>query len=427
MAVQVAAFAGVDESTAGLAGGMIETSREVGGAVGVAVVATIAMARVDDVLASAGAGPEATEPSPSPRGSSGRSWSPPASAPRTRAARRWRAAAGRADAALCAAVGSAMSRRRPPSPLHECGCSRRPRDHDRPSPQPSSTSTADASRSHRVALTGYAYRMLGSAFEAEDAVQETMVRAWRGFDRFEGRAAVAVVAVPHRHQRLPRHAATAAGGGRCRWTSRPVVGQATVDRPLARRPWVEPVPDAGAARDGDPAEAAGARESIRLAFVAALQHLPPRQRAVLILRDVLRWQATEVAELLDTTAASVNSALQRARATLADADLDERRRADARRRCRAAALLARYVEAFERYDIDRLVALLHEDATCRCRRARCGCAAPPTSTAGGDGEGAQCRGSRLGARGGQRRPGLCPVPAQRRRGDGCARRSRSRS
>src|SRR5262249_27731576 len=130
---------------------------------------------------------------------------------------------------------------------------------------------------------------------------------------------------------------------------------------LPEHNWVQPVPDARVLpTNGDPAEVAAARDSIRLAFVAALQHLPPRQRAVLILREVLRWQATEVAELLDTSVASVNSALQRARATLAAGDLDAAPplQFDAEQQ----ALLARYVEAFERYDIDALVTLIHDDA-----------------------------------------------------------------
>jgi RNA polymerase sigma-70 factor (ECF subfamily) len=132
--------------------------------------------------------------------------------------------------------------------------------------------------------------------------------------------------------------------------------------PLPEVMWLQPIPDGRVLpADSDPAELAEQRESIRLAFVAALQHLPPRQRAVLILREVLRWKATEVAELLDTSVASVNSALQRARVTLAaskatgDAPsepMDEEQR----------ALLARYVEAFESYDMDSLTALLHEDA-----------------------------------------------------------------
>src|SRR5207253_1869471 len=130
---------------------------------------------------------------------------------------------------------------------------------------------------------------------------------------------------------------------------------------LPEHAWVTPIPDTRVlADDGDPAELAAERETIRLAFVAALQHLPARQRAVLILREVLRWQATEVAELLDTSVASVNSALQRARATLAERDIEETdvRTEDAEQQ----ELLARYVDAFERYDIESLVAILREDA-----------------------------------------------------------------
>src|SRR5438105_3142997 len=216
---------------------------------------------------------------------------------------------------------------------------------------------------HRAELTGYCYRMLGSAFEAEDAVQETLVRAWRSFDRFEGRSALRSWLYS-----IATNVCLAMLAGRER-RARPMdLGPAqTADSPLGatlpEATWILPIPDARVLpADGDPAELAVERETIRLAFVAALQHLPPRQRAVLILREVLRWQATEVADLLDTSVASVNSALQRARATLASADvsttgpsppLDEADR----------ALLARYVDAFERYDMESLTSLLHEDAT----------------------------------------------------------------
>ena len=217
---------------------------------------------------------------------------------------------------------------------------------------------------HRRELTGYCYRMLGSSFDAEDAVQETMVRAWRGLGDFEGRSAlrswlyriatnVCLDQLSGRQRRaLPMDLAGS--------PSPPVESSLAARRPGTA--WVEPVLDRQVlAEDGDPAERAVAKESIRLAFVAALQHLPPRQRAVLILREVLRWKADEVAQLLETTVASVNSALQRARATLAAAGgLPEPRRpldADDRE------LLARYVDAFERYDIDAFVRLLHEDAT----------------------------------------------------------------
>jgi RNA polymerase sigma-70 factor, ECF subfamily len=216
---------------------------------------------------------------------------------------------------------------------------------------------------HRAELTGYCYRMLGSAFEAEDAVQETFVRAWRGLDRFEGRAQLRswlyriatnvcldMSTAPQRRARPMdlRPAGTADQG---------------LPAPLPETAWLEPIPDSRVVpAGGDPADVILARESIRLAFVAALQHLPPRQRAVLILREVLRWKADEVAELLDTTVASVNSALQRARSTLAASKgvhseplepMDDEKR----------ALLDRYVDAFERYDMDALTALLHEDAT----------------------------------------------------------------
>jgi RNA polymerase sigma-70 factor (ECF subfamily) len=215
---------------------------------------------------------------------------------------------------------------------------------------------------HRVELTGYAYRMLGSAFEAEDAVQETMLRAWRGVDRFEGRAAL--------RSWLYRIATNVCldmlTGKERRARPMDLAPATTADAPLGaalpESTWVLPVPDGRVlATADDPAEMAEARESIRLAFVAALQHLPPRQRAVLILREVLRWQAAEVAELLETSVASVNSALQRARATIAAIDVDATdpvRMDDSHR-----ALLDRYVDAFERYDLDSLTSLLHEDAT----------------------------------------------------------------
>jgi RNA polymerase sigma-70 factor (ECF subfamily) len=214
---------------------------------------------------------------------------------------------------------------------------------------------------HRVELTAYCYRMLGSAFEAEDAVQDTLVRAWRAFDRFEGRAAIRSWLY-----RIATNVCLDMLGSRQRRARAMDLGpalnaEAGLAAPLPESAWIEPVPDARVvAAEGDPADVAVARESIRLAFMAALQHLPPRQRAVLILREVLRWRATEVAELLDTSVASVNSALQRARATLATTDVDEPAEpADDEQR----ALLARYVDAFERYDMDKLTSLLHHDAT----------------------------------------------------------------
>src|SRR5579862_6985560 len=192
--------------------------------------------------------------------------------------------------------------------------------------------TADQLEQHRSELTGYCYRMLGSAFEAEDAVQETMLRAWRSLDRFEGRSALKSWLY-----RIATNVCYDALAGRERRA-----------RPMDLGPAVEPLFE----------NLAEQRDTLRLAFVAALQHLPPKQRAALILCEVLKWQASEAAELLETSVASVNSALQRARATLATADVG----AASELGPEELALLERYVEAFEAYDIDRLTDLLHEDA-----------------------------------------------------------------
>jgi RNA polymerase sigma-70 factor (ECF subfamily) len=215
---------------------------------------------------------------------------------------------------------------------------------------------------HRSELIGYCYRMLGSPFEAEDAVQETFLRAWRGYEKFEGRAALRSWLY-----RIATNVSLDLLNGRER-RARPMdLGPAR--EPVAENlnalpevTWIEPVPDGLLVpADGDPADVVAGRETIRLAFVAALQHLPPRQRAVLILCEVLRWKASEVAELLETSVASVNSALQRARATLEASDVS----LDAPPSAQEAdpELLARYVDAFERYDMDALTALIHEDAT----------------------------------------------------------------
>jgi RNA polymerase sigma-70 factor, ECF subfamily len=228
--------------------------------------------------------------------------------------------------------------------------------------QPAAATVAESLEQYRGELTGYCYRMLGSPFDAEDAVQETLVRAWRGLDRFEGRAALRSwlyriatnVSLDMIEARKRRALPTDLGPAQ-----EPVAANLNM-RPESE--WVEPMPDARVAPEGDPAEVTVARETIRLAFVAALQYLPPKQRAVLILCEVLRWQASEVAELLETSVASVNSALQRARATLETRDLS----ADAEPAVgdeADAELLARYVDAFERYDIEALTSLIHEDAT----------------------------------------------------------------
>ncbi|HEY2789498.1 MAG TPA: sigma-70 family RNA polymerase sigma factor [Gaiellales bacterium] len=215
---------------------------------------------------------------------------------------------------------------------------------------------------HRRELTAYCYRMLGSPFEAEDAVQDTLLRAWRSIDRFEGRSALRSwlyriatnVCVDMLNGRERRARPMDLGPSR-----EPVVANLNT---LPEVTWIEPMPESSIVGDGDPADVAVSRETIRLAFVAALQHLPPRQRAALILCEVLRWKASEVAELLDTSVASVNSALQRARATLDACEAGPGDSAPALSKA-DRDLLARYVEAFQRYDMEALTALIHEDAT----------------------------------------------------------------
>jgi len=207
---------------------------------------------------------------------------------------------------------------------------------------------------YRGELTAYCYRMLASPFEAEDAVQETFLRAWRAFDQFEGRAALRSwlyriatnVCLDMLNGKERRATPMDLGPAR-----EPIEANLNVPSEVT---WIQPLPD--------PAEEAVSRETVKLAFVAALQHLPPRQRAVLILCEVLRWKATEVAELLETSVASVNSALQRARATLEASDITA---AGTTPSVEAADedLLARYVAAFEAYDMEALTSLIHEDAT----------------------------------------------------------------
>jgi RNA polymerase sigma-70 factor (ECF subfamily) len=216
----------------------------------------------------------------------------------------------------------------------------------------------------RTELTSYCYQMLGSGFEAEDAVQETLLRAWRSFDRYDERRASLrtwlysiatnicldmLRSAQRRALAMDLSRAAEAGSG--------------IGEPATERTWIQPIPDALVLpADSGPEELAVQREAIRLAFVAALQHLPPRQRAVLILRDVLCWKAEEVSRLLETTVVSVTSALQRARSTLKAVDLmpgEPLRPSDPAQR----ALLTRYCEAFERHDIAALVALIHQDAT----------------------------------------------------------------
>jgi RNA polymerase sigma-70 factor (ECF subfamily) len=238
--------------------------------------------------------------------------------------------------------------------------------------------------------------MLGSGSEAEDAVQETMVRAWKAADRLQARAALKswlyriasnvcfdMLQGPQRRaQPMDLGPASAA--------------DAALGAPLADSAWVQPIADARVLpTDGDPAEVAAGRETLRLAFVAALQHLPARQRAVLILREVLRWQAAEVAELLETSVASVNSALQRARATLAELDLDATDGPAAAVDAEQQELLARYVDAFERYDMTALVALLREDAEFSMPPFPLWVQGPESIVGFMTGTGAKCEGSRV--------------------------------
>jgi RNA polymerase sigma-70 factor, ECF subfamily len=251
---------------------------------------------------------------------------------------------------------------------------------------------------YRRELTGYCYRMLGSVFDAEDAVQETMVRAWRGIEGFEGRSAMrswlyriatnVCLDLLRGSQRRARPVDMGPSGTADSFTG--------ATQPEAT--WIQPMPDARALPEyGDPAELAASKETVRLAFVAALQYLPARQRAVLILREVLRWQAAEVAELLDTSVASVNSALQRARATMSAHDAEEPipEVADGDQQ----TLLTRYVDAFERYDITSLVSLLHEDAVMTMPPIDFWLRGPAEMGKFFLGPGGKCRGSRLVATG----------------------------
>ncbi len=245
---------------------------------------------------------------------------------------------------------------------------------------------------HRAALVGHCYRMLGSVVDADDAVQETMVRAWRSADRFDGRSSLRTWMY-----RIATNVCLDSLADRGQRT-RPIDEgtEGTPDDALEAHPrahWLEPIPDARALPDDvDPAQRAVLRQSIRLAFVAALQHLPPKQRAALILTAVLGWSAAEAAETLDSSVASINSALQRARATLATRNLGKPHASlsDTQR-----ALVDRYVTAFERYDIDALTALLVEDATLSMPPYRLWLRGHAAIRAWLLGHGAGCRGSKL--------------------------------
>ncbi|MGH8888645.1 MAG: sigma-70 family RNA polymerase sigma factor [Acidothermaceae bacterium] len=215
---------------------------------------------------------------------------------------------------------------------------------------------------HRLELRAFCYRMLASPFDADDAVQETFIRAWKGFDSFEGRASlrswlyrIATNVSLDMLRSSTRRARPVDLGP----ASEPVASNLNQ---LPETSWLEPIPDGLVVpAAADPAEIAATRDSVRLALVAALQHLPPKQRAALILCEVLQWKASEVAELLETTVASVNSALQRARATLESSSAANPPAASTLSPA-DRELLSRYVKAFEAYDVDALTSLIHEDA-----------------------------------------------------------------
>ena len=246
-------------------------------------------------------------------------------------------------------------------------------------------------------LTGYCYRMLGSPYDAEDAVQDTMVRAWRDHENFEGRSSlrtwlyriatnVCIDMLRSRGRRvvpMDLQAPTRADG----------VHSMSM---LPAHEWVLPVPGSWVADDDDPAQRAISRETVRLAFVAALQHLTPRQRAVLILRDVLQFSAAESAELLGTTVASANSALQRARVAVpGPPSADDASGAAERDLQRDQELLDEYVTAFEAYDMSRLTSLLRSDAIQSMPPFEMWLSGRDQVTAFMVGPGAECRGSRL--------------------------------
>jgi RNA polymerase sigma-70 factor (ECF subfamily) len=247
---------------------------------------------------------------------------------------------------------------------------------------------------HRPALMGHCYRMLGSVCDAEDATQEALIRAWRHLASFDGRASVRTwlyriatnVCLDELQDRDHRARPMEEGA--------PSSGTPSVEC-LVQQPnshWIEPIPDGRAMpRDADPAHRAVLKQSIRLAFIAALQKLPPKQRATLLLVEVLGFSASEAAETLETSVASVNSALQRARVTLASpvadqpADLSDRQK----------NLLNQYLAAFERYDIDALVSLLRHDATFCMPPYSLWLQGPADVRSWMLGMGSGCRGSRL--------------------------------
>ncbi len=255
---------------------------------------------------------------------------------------------------------------------------------------------AAAFEEHRRELTAHCYRMLGTGGEAEDAVQETLIRAWRAYDRFEARSSLRTWLY-----RIATNTCLDALRGRKRRALPMDLGPGTsgaVADPgaqLGEATWIEPIADDRVVpENGDPADVVAARESVRLGLIAALQRLPARQRAVLLLREVLRWRATEVAELLDTTVASVNSALQRARATLGAEPIPESE-PYAPMDAEQQALLAKYLDAFQRYDLDELTSLMRDDAIQSMPPYELWLEGAQTIRGFWLGPGAGCRGSRL--------------------------------
>ena len=218
----------------------------------------------------------------------------------------------------------------------------------------------DSLEVHRPALTGHCYRMLGSVFDADDAVQETMIRAWRAWGRFDGRSSIGTwlyrIATNVCLDELKDR------GRRAHPVEEGAPGVPSIEY-LAQKPdncWVEPMLNSAILpAEADPAERLILRQSIQLAFIAALQHLAPKQRAALLLTEVLGFSASEAASMLDLSVASLNSALQRARAALQKRNDGEPRELTAAEE----GLVARYMSAFESYDIDGLTALMRQDAT----------------------------------------------------------------
>jgi RNA polymerase sigma-70 factor (ECF subfamily) len=211
---------------------------------------------------------------------------------------------------------------------------------------------------HRRELLAHCYRMTGSLHDAEDLVQETYLRAWKAYGGFKGQSSLRTWLY-----RIATNTSLTALDSRQRRPLPAGLGQPSSDAnsELTERhevPWLEPLPD----ESDDPSNIVGSRESVRLAFVAALQHLSPRQRAVLVLRDVLQWKAAEVADAIGTSTAAVNSLLQRARAqldTVGPSEDDELAEPDS---AETKDLLDRYIAAFEAYDIDELVKMFTDDA-----------------------------------------------------------------